>query len=866
TEEVEATVAECAIYRIAIWYNPYIRNRIETLLNNRFGLNGIVTDEILDVAARNIPSASLGEDVADFVAGHYTEYSSLHYPFIHPAYVAHDMAVCNVVNPTHEAGKVALYSGSGADILNCLLSTDTTEMYFVDEKEVNPVTLANVLEYQWDALDITTYTRYAGNRGYDLYETLNNIEIRIITKLKSMGLKKEDIVVEITPLGSAKIRFMWTYPGSGEMKEYCVTFIEADITEPEQYPSELNAILDRGIDIYYQRAGMTIVNAYSLFMPRIGSALKVGGYTITDDHSLLNIVRSPEEYLEKDGPYFTKDEELCSPAMEEWRDVIYPVLNGTHYGWDVTIRQKLWDESEPASLIQFIEDELAKSEPNSTRIGDAIAGLDGIGFSGDTLMGGGVYYISQNTMDAICSVLDIRHEPEWRTGRKGFSVGSGLILLARGTDLTVFSEEYDHIDFDFTFTRDYDTASLTWTNQYSNIKASIEYLESHTTDIIQVGQPVLMALKNIFNMYPDVNDMNDLTIRQKANILKEVRGNLARLEMIDNSDGAYTFGPGEDEMLSALIECLELDVWVDIVNPGSDPVTYSFEGLFSAIGPFQALREEVYASYELNVTPEILDALTDGNSLRVKKIPDSTVGVGIYNTEGELIKICVYEKYIKGFENKNIAFMDSSKHDAVYYWIESKVDSGEWVSDYTLINFDFHNDAPTEPMDLDAATWVTYSKEGFDREPLIGQYCWVHDAASYCAVTSPYVDNEITDPSQLPASDKPVIVTIDLDYLISESYSADELTEDRIRARVRGIVNSLIDKGYEIKGINITRSRRGYIKQDLEQLALTILSEELFRLLGLPETGMRLRTVVSYPDGNYVDMDNAGNVIINSGE
>ena len=227
-------------------------------------------------------------------------------------------------------------------------------------------------------------------------------------------------------------------------------------------------------------------------------------------------------------------------------------------------------------------------------------------------------------------------------------------------------------------------------------------------------------------------------------------------------------------------------------------------------------------------TQSIMDRLYAEENASLEITADKRAKLHIYDENGTLSKTYTYEPYIDSFQGQTMEFTDSTEHDAVYHMIKEKTDSGEWDKDYTLINFDRHSDdfTPEGYTRINPDTWAAYA------HGLVGRYWWVH---SYSALDAGDTDADITTSYEhmrrdLPASEKPVIVTIDLDYFISnERYHPSKTLID---TRIKDVVRVLRDKGYNIKALNITRSP-SYIIRELEDYTLRKLAEELKELPGL---------------------------------
>ena len=75
---------------------------------------------------------------------------------------------------------------------------------------------------------------------------------------------------------------------------------------------------------------------------------------------------------------------------------------------------------------------------------------------------------------------------------------------------------------------------------------------------------------------------------------------------------------------------------------------------------------------------QFVDAISSGARIKSNVTVEGYLEVDILDGRNNVVKTYTYEPYIEEFQNKEIAFMDSTEHDAVYWWIKAKVDSGEW--------------------------------------------------------------------------------------------------------------------------------------------------------------------------------------------
>lgn len=283
------------------------------------------------------------------------------YLILNPEYVNYDLAVCEIANPYHRE-LVALNAGPGVNILDFLLSTDATEAHFVDILPLNKSELESTLknwkynsDFNAEYFSSRKYWRFA---NADLKGT--NMETRIAQELEVMGVKKEDFI-SVTQTGYnnyPRIKFKWKHPKATKKKAYTITFIQGDITKPDKWPQELGDLLKpQAIDMYYQRAGESIPGSYASFMPRIGQAIKTGGYCITndkDDTDDKSREYNPVEQLQNGGIQFTRGGGLTSLSIMKWEKAIHArrqtlSYGVSPYGWNMHIRRKLCDSEQEES-------------------------------------------------------------------------------------------------------------------------------------------------------------------------------------------------------------------------------------------------------------------------------------------------------------------------------------------------------------------------------------------------------------------------------------------------------------------------------------------------------------------------------------
>ncbi|MCQ9206630.1 MAG: 50S ribosomal protein L11 methyltransferase [Omnitrophica bacterium] len=278
---------------------------------------------------------------------------------LHSVYAMHDMAVRQVVNPGNMPLR-AVYGAAGANVSNFLLSTNATEGYFVSNYHGISIEDLKILEderyfseYYKDY--VVLYTQYKFRHGYaagyDL-DTKEKIIGALAAELNGLGVSK----VKIETNGTCPmIRFKWSYKGANQ-QDYAITFIDADITKPENYMDTVRELSEFGkIDLYYQRAAQEVPITYtepSCFLYEMHELLNEGGFFVTDDcAATLDYTLSEITYTDY-GSHFPLQNEVVDVAIPDGaafeKFILYvnpsgrvaPESDRARYGWRVRIRQK----------------------------------------------------------------------------------------------------------------------------------------------------------------------------------------------------------------------------------------------------------------------------------------------------------------------------------------------------------------------------------------------------------------------------------------------------------------------------------------------------------------------------------------------
>lgn len=180
------------------------------------------------------------------------------------------------------------------------------------------------------------------------------------------------------------------------------------------------------------------------------------------------------------------------------------------------------------------------------------------------------------------------------------------------------------------------------------------------------------------------------------------------------------------------------------------------------------------------------------------------------------------ETYIRGF--KNVETTDSTSHDFMYYWVKSKIDSGEWSKDLVVINFDFHPDDENGNPGLDVGNWGGHLK----KEGLISEYWWLYPSdtsVTFNTKSTSDIDVQSRSLYALRPTEKPVVITIDIDYLLSYTLQSSALDMPFIERQIDQMTMALQANEYKVLGVNFTHSP-DYLSIEAS------FKDEVFRKLG----------------------------------
>ncbi len=250
-----------------------------------------------------------------------------------PAINAYFRSVVKVVNPG-EGRFSAVYGCSGADAASVLLSTNATDLTFVDQTKVSleefkqGLTRAKTLDQELlQKLDKSSYfaskAKYSSSSSSVIYSELKGerhfmeeLPAKLFIDLAAIGVDLDE--VEITSeQGAIKITFPWEYAGSSTLKTRSLFYVTADITEPAAYPSILKNKLDAGIDAFFMKGAVLAPRQYPHFLPYIAKSLKTGGYLMTSDRTSRMETYDPEPCLKDNGFFFSQKKTEKIARFEE---------------------------------------------------------------------------------------------------------------------------------------------------------------------------------------------------------------------------------------------------------------------------------------------------------------------------------------------------------------------------------------------------------------------------------------------------------------------------------------------------------------------------------------------------------------------
>ncbi|MCP4649602.1 MAG: hypothetical protein GY853_05925 [PVC group bacterium] len=153
--------------------------------------------------------------------------------------------------------------------------------------------------------------------------------------------------------------------------------------------------------------------------------------------------------------------------------------------------------------------------------------------------------------------------------------------------------------------------------------------------------------------------------------------------------------------------------------------------------------------------------------------------------------------------NTEVTF--SLDHDYMYYWVTDNIKKEKWGTDIVVLNFDYHPDDHNKTGKVDLGNWAGYLK----KEGKISEYWWVASSLnSFVTYEIPHADFKTGSLSTypLPHTDKPVVVTIDMDYFLCSNFESNRFDPKYIERQIKNLIMCLQERKFNIIGLNITLS------------------------------------------------------------
>lgn len=252
--------------------------------------------------------------------------------------IAYYKSIANTVNPEGKPIK-AVYGCSGADTLSIFMATNATELTFVD---LTPLTMEELLKvrslftqkdnkplleqveemnkkdnfFDQRATMCATQSQYSVDSGHEM----DNLALKIFLNLFTMGVDVRNLKME-QKNEAIQLDFSWHSHTDLAPKNRRITYIRADITEPELYPPTLKKTLSAGIDIFFMKGAFWAPLSYPQFIPTIGGSIQQGGWLLMTECTSFMQPVNPEPSLADAGHKFVVHE---SESILRFREILMP--------------------------------------------------------------------------------------------------------------------------------------------------------------------------------------------------------------------------------------------------------------------------------------------------------------------------------------------------------------------------------------------------------------------------------------------------------------------------------------------------------------------------------------------------------------
>ncbi|MBL0350690.1 MAG: hypothetical protein IPP68_10025 [Elusimicrobia bacterium] len=315
---------------------------------------------------------------------------------LHPSFVAHDLGVWGILRDQSglaAEGRRVVYGGAGVDLSNVLLSTDGERVWMIDRKYgFSPELLRAVFGKDKKYLDRATASyaeakHKAGFAGFTRLVPGERMAEALWRELSSLGIDPAAVAVGRNG-NDVLLEFPWSHPGRPGARTRTVVFRESDLVEKRDG-------VDEAWDVYYQRAPMTMPEAYAQaenYLTRLETLRRANGVYVTDDVTdFLQNRPGPGARADRHAQFPLRSREWPVPealenAVLEFK---YPgesfqrlrdrLTEGFGYGWRVRVREPL-ARSASEGRSAAIDADLTEGQRRSFR--DALERLSPAPFEG----------------------------------------------------------------------------------------------------------------------------------------------------------------------------------------------------------------------------------------------------------------------------------------------------------------------------------------------------------------------------------------------------------------------------------------------------------------------------------------------------
>ncbi|MBI4981760.1 MAG: methyltransferase domain-containing protein, partial [Candidatus Omnitrophica bacterium] len=255
-------------------------------------------------------------------------------------------ALRKLVNPDSKELTVVV-GAAGPSISDVWFGTHFKKAYFIDTLKVT-VRRLNECRDSWEGMGFdNSYFKFKYEKGFAHRFEIKKfgIEYWLISELKAMGVKKEDISIDSDEKRRPIIKFR--LPGQANLKE--IVFIKQNL---ERKSNLLNTEFQEKADIYYEKASVSLPENYDKYLSIIQSWIKPAGFIMIDGrvgghHRSDNENRGMKMFDSLDFHNFKKL--TVNKQIEELSKFVFRERN-SGYGWELSIWQRDFSVSSAATV------------------------------------------------------------------------------------------------------------------------------------------------------------------------------------------------------------------------------------------------------------------------------------------------------------------------------------------------------------------------------------------------------------------------------------------------------------------------------------------------------------------------------------